>query len=330
MAPRGRRHLAVPGRAHRRCCSPSRILATDPEHDAKAVLRLAAGARGRLHRASSSRSTSSCSSCSSRSCSCPMYFLIGEWGHGNRVYAATKFFLYTMFGSALMLVGILVARLPQRPTTPASITFDLVELGRATQASGHQHRRLGLPVLRPGLRGQGAAVPAAHLAARRPHRGAHRRLGHPGRRHAEAGHLRLPPLRRSTCSPRPPYYFAPPLVTLGVIGIIYGADRRHDAAGPEAARRLLVGRPPRLHRARHLRPHHPGHRGRHAPDGQPRHLHRRAVPPGRAGSTSGATPARSPSSAVCRSRRRSSPPSSRWSCCRRSACPASTASSASS
>ncbi len=37
----------------------------------------------------------------------PMYFLIGGWGYGERVYAALKFFLYTMFGSALMLVGIL-------------------------------------------------------------------------------------------------------------------------------------------------------------------------------------------------------------------------------
>ncbi|HUW03178.1 MAG TPA: NADH-quinone oxidoreductase subunit M [Acidimicrobiales bacterium] len=37
----------------------------------------------------------------------PMYFLIGGWGHGRRVYAALKFFLFTMFGSALMLVGIL-------------------------------------------------------------------------------------------------------------------------------------------------------------------------------------------------------------------------------
>ena len=36
----------------------------------------------------------------------PMYFLIGGWGYGNRVYAALKFFLFTMFGSALMLVGI--------------------------------------------------------------------------------------------------------------------------------------------------------------------------------------------------------------------------------
>ncbi len=37
----------------------------------------------------------------------PMYFLIGVWGHERRVYAAIKFILYTMIGSALMLVGIL-------------------------------------------------------------------------------------------------------------------------------------------------------------------------------------------------------------------------------
>jgi NADH-quinone oxidoreductase subunit M len=36
----------------------------------------------------------------------PMYFLIGGWGYGERVYAALKFFIFTMFGSALMLVGI--------------------------------------------------------------------------------------------------------------------------------------------------------------------------------------------------------------------------------
>ncbi len=37
----------------------------------------------------------------------PMYFLIGIWGHERRLYAAVKFILYTMVGSALMLVGIL-------------------------------------------------------------------------------------------------------------------------------------------------------------------------------------------------------------------------------
>ncbi|MFC1562453.1 NADH-quinone oxidoreductase subunit M [candidate division KSB1 bacterium] len=37
----------------------------------------------------------------------PMYFLIGIWGGPKRIYAAVKYFLYTMFGGVLMLVGIL-------------------------------------------------------------------------------------------------------------------------------------------------------------------------------------------------------------------------------
>ena len=37
----------------------------------------------------------------------PMYFMIGVWGGENRRYAAIKFFLYTLFGSALMLVSFL-------------------------------------------------------------------------------------------------------------------------------------------------------------------------------------------------------------------------------
>ena len=37
----------------------------------------------------------------------PMYLIIGVWGGPNRVYAAVKFFLYTLFGSLLMLVALL-------------------------------------------------------------------------------------------------------------------------------------------------------------------------------------------------------------------------------
>ncbi len=37
----------------------------------------------------------------------PMYFLIGIWGSDNRIYATVKFFLYTMFGSVLLLIGVL-------------------------------------------------------------------------------------------------------------------------------------------------------------------------------------------------------------------------------
>ena len=38
----------------------------------------------------------------------PMYFLIGIWGGERKLYAAIKFFLYTLFGSVVMLVGILI------------------------------------------------------------------------------------------------------------------------------------------------------------------------------------------------------------------------------
>ena len=37
----------------------------------------------------------------------PMYFLIGIWGGARRLYSAIKFFLYTLVGSVVMLLGIL-------------------------------------------------------------------------------------------------------------------------------------------------------------------------------------------------------------------------------
>jgi NADH-quinone oxidoreductase subunit M len=40
-------------------------------------------------------------------CLVPMYFLVGIWGHERRIYAAVKFFLYTMAGSVLMLAAII-------------------------------------------------------------------------------------------------------------------------------------------------------------------------------------------------------------------------------
>ncbi len=51
----------------------------------------------------------------------PMYFLIGIWGGPNRIYAAIKFFLYTMAGSILMLLAILWLGI-------AGGTFSLTEL----------------------------------------------------------------------------------------------------------------------------------------------------------------------------------------------------------
>ena len=55
----------------------------------------------------------------------PMYFLIGGWGYEDRVYAATKFFLFTMFGSAFMLVG-LIATVALASRDLGYTTFDLV------------------------------------------------------------------------------------------------------------------------------------------------------------------------------------------------------------
>ncbi len=53
----------------------------------------------------------------------PMYFLISGWGSGNRVYSAWKYVLYTFFGSAFMLVGILTLGF-------TAGTFDIRELAQ--------------------------------------------------------------------------------------------------------------------------------------------------------------------------------------------------------
>jgi NADH-quinone oxidoreductase subunit M len=55
----------------------------------------------------------------------PMYFIIVGWGHDRRVYAGVKFFLYTMAGSALMLVGILTLAFLHQKGAGGPLTFDL-------------------------------------------------------------------------------------------------------------------------------------------------------------------------------------------------------------
>ena len=111
----------------------------------------------------------------------PMYFLIGGWGYDNRMYAATKFFLFTMFGSAFMLVGIIATVFLARDDGVGRLTFDLVEIAEQARVR-RRHRALAVLRLRHRLRRQGADVPAAHVAARRPHPGADGRLGDPRRR----------------------------------------------------------------------------------------------------------------------------------------------------
>jgi NADH-quinone oxidoreductase subunit M len=57
----------------------------------------------------------------------PLYLLIGIWGSANRIYAAVKFFLFTMAGSLLMLVAIISLALLHYKTTGVA-SFDLFDL----------------------------------------------------------------------------------------------------------------------------------------------------------------------------------------------------------
>ena len=61
----------------------------------------------------------------------PMYFLIGIWGDKNRLYAAIKFFLYTLFGSVLMLLGIIALYLANAAETGV-YTFNILEFYQLT------------------------------------------------------------------------------------------------------------------------------------------------------------------------------------------------------
>ncbi len=60
----------------------------------------------------------------------PMYFLIGVWGSDRRLYAAIKFFLYTLAGSVLMLLAILGLYFKYISTAPpgTDLTFDMQTL----------------------------------------------------------------------------------------------------------------------------------------------------------------------------------------------------------
>ncbi|MDP8954336.1 MAG: NADH-quinone oxidoreductase subunit M [Actinomycetota bacterium] len=151
----------------------------------------------------------------------PMYFLIGGWGYGERVYAALKFFLFTMLGSAFMLVGILaLAFLHQRAT--GVLTFDLVTIAEAEGAIAQTTARwlflafavafaVKVPVFPlhtwlPDAHTEAPTAGSVILA------GVMLKLG-------TYGFLRF----GLYLFPEAATYFAPLLVTLGVIGIIYGA-----------------------------------------------------------------------------------------------------------
>jgi NADH-quinone oxidoreductase subunit M len=150
----------------------------------------------------------------------PMYFLIGGWGYAERVYAATKFFLFTMAGSAFMLVGV-VATAWLHHAAGHPLTFDLVKIAEAQDIATNSARWLFLsfaiafavkvPVFPlhtwlPDAHTQAPTAGSVILA------GVMLKLG-------TYGFLRF----GLYLFPEAATWAAPALVTLGVIGIVYGA-----------------------------------------------------------------------------------------------------------
>ncbi len=149
----------------------------------------------------------------------PMALLIGIWGHGRRIYAAIKFILFTMFGSTLMLVAILVLVFAQRDATGV-LTFALPEI-------------LKTPVPL-GLQGILFAAFALAFAIKVPMFPFHTWLPDAHVEAPTAGSVILAGvlLKMGTYGfirfnlplfPEAAHTFAPLLIVLALIGIIYGA-----------------------------------------------------------------------------------------------------------
>ncbi len=150
----------------------------------------------------------------------PMYMLIGGWGHANRRYAATKFFLYTMAGSALLLVGMVTLVLLSADATGGA-TFDLIALGEAQALAPNTARwvfcafMLALAIKVPVFPLH-TWLPDAHTEA--PTAGSVV-LAAVMLKMGTYGFLRF----GLFLFPEATVWAAPVLLTLGVVGIIWGA-----------------------------------------------------------------------------------------------------------
>src|SRR6266540_2285288 len=202
----------------------------------------------------------------------PSYFLVGIWGGPRRVAAAVKFFVYTLLGGLLMLVGIVsLAYLHAKATGSASFDYETLR-----DLAGPGHAALAVPGLLRRLRDQDAAGPAAQLAAGHLRAGPDHHHRAAGRSDVEDGRLRASALRAAAVPGRRPLV---PAAAADAGGHQHPLQRsgRHRSARLQAAGRLLVGVTPRLHRHRHLRLHRAGAAGRGVLHGGPRPAHRRAV-----------------------------------------------------
>jgi NADH-quinone oxidoreductase subunit M len=149
----------------------------------------------------------------------PVYFIVAGWGFDRRAYAATKFFLYTFLGSAFLLVGIVgVAFIHQRQT--GVFTFDLVSLT-------HTHLGLGSQVLLFLAFTAAFAVkaPIFPFHTWSPDAYAEAPVGGSVILAAVMAKLGTYGIIRFDLSlfPRAVVDLAPLLLTMGVVGILYGA-----------------------------------------------------------------------------------------------------------
>jgi NADH-quinone oxidoreductase subunit M len=151
----------------------------------------------------------------------PMYFLIGQWGHGERAHAATKFFLFTMLGSAFMFVGILSLAFLHAAETDTAISFDLVEIATSQALATNTARWIFLSfavafAVKVPLFPVHTWLPDAHTNA--PTAGSVILAG-VMLKIGTYGFLRF----GIFLFPEAAVHFAPMLIALGVIGILYGA-----------------------------------------------------------------------------------------------------------
>ncbi|MDQ3947062.1 MAG: NADH-quinone oxidoreductase subunit M [Actinomycetota bacterium] len=151
----------------------------------------------------------------------PMYFIVGIWGYDRRVYAALKFFLYTAAGSALLLVGILTLAFLHAAAPGKDLTFDLRTLTQWEGLSPTTSRWLFLAffasfAVKVPLFPLHTWLPDAHTEA--PTAGSVLLAGVLLKLGAY-GFLRF----SLTLFPQAAVDFAPLLLTLATVGIIYGA-----------------------------------------------------------------------------------------------------------
>jgi NADH-quinone oxidoreductase subunit M len=155
----------------------------------------------------------------------PMFFLIGIWGGDRRIYAAVKFFIYTAVGSLLMLVGIIALYFVHQQATGVG-TFDYVALTGAVRAGLMQITPRGefwlflafafAFCIKVPLWPLHTWLPDAHTEA--PTAGSVILAGVLLKMGAY-GLLRF----NFGLFPNASRWFAPAMITLAVIGIIYGA-----------------------------------------------------------------------------------------------------------